>query len=203
MIRLACEESEDLLVVGEATDGAAALALCRALEPDVLVLDLWLPGEPGGLDLVRALREEASGVRILVVTSRSDEASVLDSIRAGADGYLERSAGPDAIVNALLRLAAGERAFSEDLERGAVRELGRLARRTRESSGARASITARELEVLEYLSLGLTVKQVAVRLGLSPRTVESHVGKLYRKLRVRNRVQAISRASSLGLIEVP
>jgi len=92
--------------------------------------------------------------------------------------------------------------FTTEQERIAVEELGRLARQAREVSGVRATLTDREIEILELLALGFTVKQVATRLRLSPRTVETHVAKLYRKLGARNRVQAVSRAASLGLIEL-
>jgi DNA-binding NarL/FixJ family response regulator len=202
VIRLACEHSRDLAIVGEVEDGELALEMARDLLPDVIVLDLTLPGELQGLDVARRLRAEGSTAKILILTGRTDDRSVFDSIRAGADGFLEKTAGVRFIADALTRVAAGERVFSPDQERSALQELGRMARRARASSGAQAIITPRELEILEFVSLGLTVKQVATRLGLSPRTVEAHIAKLYRKLGVRNRVQAISRAVSLGLIRI-
>ena len=201
VIRLACEHADDLEVVGEVEHGEAALEACRSLRPDVVVLDLSLPGRLQGLDVARALRQEGLAARILVLTGRTDDQSVFDSIRAGADGYLEKTLGVRFIADALERLARGERVFTPEQERAAVAELGRVARRTREISGVRSQLTPRELEILEYVSVGLTVKQVATRLGLSPRTVETHLAKLYRKLGVRNRVQALSRAAALGLIE--
>jgi DNA-binding NarL/FixJ family response regulator len=202
VIRLACEHSRDLAVVGEADDGERALEIAREVSPDVIVLDLTLPGVLQGLDVARRLRAEGSTAKILVLTARTDDRSVFDSIRAGADGFLEKTSGVRFIADALSRVAAGERVFTPDQERSAVQELGRMARQARASSDAQASITPRELEILEFVSLGLTVKQVAKRMGLSPRTVESHIAKLYRKLGVRNRVQAISRAVSLGLIRI-
>jgi DNA-binding NarL/FixJ family response regulator len=202
VIRLACEHSCDLAIVGEVDDGEQALEMARELSPDVIVLDLSLPGELQGLDVARRLRAEESTAKILILTGRTDDRSVFDSIRAGADGFLEKTAGVRFIADALTRVAAGERVFSPDQERSALQELGRMARRARASSGAQAIVTPRELEILEFVSLGLTVKQVATRLGLSPRTVEAHIAKLYRKLGVRNRVQAISRAVSLGLIRM-
>jgi DNA-binding NarL/FixJ family response regulator len=123
-------------------------------------------------------------------------------MRAGVDGYLEKTAGVRFVADALWRVAHGERVFSQDQERAAVAELGRLAQRTREASGAKSHLTRRELEILEHVAVGLSVKQVASRVGLSPRTVETHLTKLYRKLGARNRVQALSRAASLGLIEL-
>ncbi len=202
VIRLACEHAPGLQLVAEVDDGAQALEACRRDRPDVMVLDLSLPGEIQGLDVARQVRAEGIGVRILVLTGRTDDQTVFETVRAGVDGYLEKTAGVRFIAEALTRVAAGERVFSPKQERGADAELGRLARQARESSGMRSSLTDRELQILEHVSLGLTVKQVATRLGLSPRTVEAHIAKLYRKLGVRNRVQAISRAVSLGLIEI-
>ncbi len=92
--------------------------------------------------------------------------------------------------------------FTEEQDRAAIAELGRMARQARQVSGVVANLTPRELEVLRLLGHGLTMKQVASRLGLSPRTVESHIAKLYRKLGVRTRVQAVARGAALGLIDL-
>jgi DNA-binding NarL/FixJ family response regulator len=202
VVRLACEHTPGLELAGEVEDGQGALVAVGELRPDVVVLDLSLPGELQGLDVARRIRAVADGPRILILTGRSDEQAVFDSIRAGADGYLEKTAGVRFIGAALLRVAAGERVFTPEQERMALDELGRLARQARESSGVRASLTDRELEILELVAIGLTVKQVATRLRLSPRTVETHIAKLYRKLGARNRVQAVSRAAALGIIEL-
>jgi DNA-binding NarL/FixJ family response regulator len=202
VIRLACEHAPGLEVVAEVETGEAALERYRTDRPDVIVLDLALPGDVQGLEVARRLRAEGSDVRILVLTASGDDQTVFEAVRAGVDGYMEKTAGVRFIADALERVARGERVFTPGHESIALSELGRLARRTREASGARASMTARELEILEYIGLGLTVKQVATRLRVSPRTVETHLGKLYRKLGVRNRVQALSRAASLGLLEI-
>jgi DNA-binding NarL/FixJ family response regulator len=202
VVRLACEHTPGLALAGEVATGEEAIELCRSLRPDVIVLDLALPGPLQGLDVARAVRAERLGARILVLTGRTDEQALFDAIRAGVDGYLEKTAGVRFIADALLRVGAGERVFTPEQERVAVAELGRLARQARESSGVRASLTERELEILELVSRGLTVKQVATRLGISPRTVETHIAKLYRKLGVRNRVQAVSRAAALGIVEL-
>ena len=202
VIRLACENTPALELAGEVEDGESALEACRAERPDVIVLDLTLPGEIQGLDLARTVREEGLPIRILVLTGRTDERALFDSVAAGVDGYLEKTAGVRFIADALTRVARGERVFSPEQERGALAELGRRTRVAREQAEVRAHLTGREVEILEYVSLGLTVRQIATRLGLSPRTVETHLAKLYRKLGVRNRVQALSKASALGLIEL-
>ena len=202
VIRLACEHEPRLEVAAEVEDGESALEACFRLRPDVVVLDLSLPGQIQGLDLARRVRAEELPIRILVLTGRTDERSLFEAVAAGVDGYLEKTAGVRFIADALSRVARGERVFTPEQERGALAELGRRARQAREVADVRASLTARELEILEYVSLGLTVRQVATRLGLSPRTVETHIAKLYRKLGVRNRVQALSRAASLGLVDL-
>ncbi len=202
VVRLACEHTPGLALAGEVATGEEAVELCRRLRPDVIVLDLALAGQIQGLDVARTVRAERLGARILVLTGRTDEQALFEAIRAGADGYLEKTAGVRFIADALLRVGAGERVFTPEQERVAVAELGRLARQARESSGVRASLTERELQILELVSRGLSVKQVASRIGLSPRTVETHLAKLYRKLGVRNRVQAVSRAAALGIVEL-
>jgi two-component system nitrate/nitrite response regulator NarL len=201
VIRLACEHAPRLELVAETADGRTALEICRRERPDVVLLDLGLPGEVQGVDVARTLRREGLPIRILVLSARSDDAAVFEIVRAGADGFLDKSEGVRGIADALERVARGEAVFSRAQERAAVSELGRLARRSRQVAGARATLTERELEILEYLAVGLTVKQVATRLALSPRTIDTHTSKAYRKLGVRNRVQAISRATSLGLID--
>ncbi len=202
VVRLACEHSADLEVVGEVAEGEAALAAARELAPDVVVLDLTLPGELQGIDVVRALREEAPTAKILVLTGRTDDRAIFETMRLGVDGYLDKTAGVRFIPKALSRVVAGERVFTPHHERAAREELVRMARRAREAADARANLTKRENQILQFISLGLAVKQVAKRLGVSPRTVETHIATLYRKLGVKNRVQAIAKASSLGLIHI-
>ena len=202
VIRLACDQAPALEIVAEVETGEEAVEALRREHPDVLLLDLALPGELQGFDVARTAREERLATRILVLSARADDAAVFESVRAGADGFLNKTEGVRTIADALERVARGETVFSAAQRRAAVSELGRLARRSRDEAGAKAVLTERELEILEYLALGLTVKQVATRLQLSPRTVDTHIAKLYRKLGVRNRVQAISRATSLKLIDV-
>ena len=201
IIRIACEQTAGLELVGEFDDGSAALQACRQLAPDVMLLDLSLPGELQGLDLARAVRMEGLPVRILVLTARTDEVALLESVVAGVDGYLEKTSGVRVIADALGRVAAGERIFTQAQMRGAVAEFGRRARRAREA-GERPDLSAREIEVLEHAARGLTVGQIARRLVLSPRTVETHLSNAYRKLGVRNRVQALARATALELIRI-
>jgi DNA-binding NarL/FixJ family response regulator len=202
VIKVACEQAASLEVVADMEDAESALEACRQVAPDVIVLDLSLAGQMQGLELARAIRAEGLPIRILVLTARTDDEAVFESVTIGVDGYLEKTAGVRMIAEALERVARGERVFTSAQMRGAISELGKRARYAREASGAKASLSERELEVLQRAALGLTVGQVARRLGISPRTVETHLTNAYRKLGARNRVQALSRASELGLVEL-
>ena len=139
---------------------------------------------------------------IVVLTDRTDGSVVLGALRLGVEGYLVKASALSTVGPQIRRVLAGERVISPEIEQIAVTELGRFARLAREGSEVRASLTPREHEILVLISRGLTMRQMATRLGISPRTVETHVAKLYRKLEVRTRIQAVSRAVSLGLVEL-
>ena len=201
VIRMACEASPHLEAAAEVASGREALDAYRFLFPDLVLIDVSLP-DMSGLEVARRLRREVPRPKILVLSGRTDDARLFDSIRAGVDGYLEKTAGVQQVVDALERLAAGERLITQEQERSAIDELGRLVRRAREASGIAPSITTREIEMLEHLGNGLTIHQVANRLGVSTRTVEARAAKLYKKLDASNRVQALARAADLGLIDL-
>jgi two-component system, NarL family, response regulator DevR len=201
VIKVACDQTPSLVWVGEAEDGESAIEACRSTHPDVMVLDLSLAGELQGLELARRIRAEGLSIKILVVTARTDELAVFESLIAGVDGFLEKTAGVRSMAEALQRLADGERLFTTAQMQGAIAELGRRAKQVR-AADAPPGLTVREREVLGHAACGLTVGQMARRLHLSPRTVETHLARAYRRLGVRNRVQALARASDLGLIEI-
>lgn len=202
VLRLACDAEPSLQIVGEAFDGTQGLELASRTPADAIVLDLELD-DLGGLEVLRSLRDDGFVGGVLALSDRADGTTVLDAMRLGADGYLTKADGLRDIGAAVLRVAKGERVVDESLERAAVLELGRFARQARGGSEDVAdTITPRERQILQLLAEGLTMRQVARRLGISPRTVETHVAKLYRKLDVRTRVQAIARAASIGLIDL-
>jgi DNA-binding NarL/FixJ family response regulator len=201
VVRAACEASDALDVVGEA-HGPGALDACERLLPDVIVLDPAV-SDSSAIGIVQRLRERAVPPRILVLVDSAAEAAVLPWLRLRVDGLLAKSSGVRAIARAIEAVADGDRVLAPDQHSRAVTELGHLVRAAR--AGTRpppSSLTARELEVLRLLARGLTIRQVATRTGISPRTVETHVTKLYRKLEVRTRMQAIARAAALGHIDV-
>ncbi|MFN2524177.1 MAG: response regulator [Mycobacteriales bacterium] len=182
-----------LLVVGAAGDGDKAVRVCTATRPDVLVCDLQMPGQ-SGVEVTRAV--VPLGVKVLVLSASGEQADVLEAVKAGATGYLLKSASAPELLDAVRRTAAGEAVFTSGLA-GLV--LGEY-RRTAEDAAA-PKLTDRETEVLRLVAKGLTAKQVAERLGLSHRTVENHVQNTLTKLQLHNRAQLVRYAVEKGLTE--
>lgn len=201
VVGLACREAPDLELVSESDRMDGAVDAIVSTNPDIAVLDLDMP-DGNGIWSLRELRRAGFPGRVLVLTDRTDGASVLEALRHGADGCLAKAEGLRGIAAALRRLAAGERLVDPALERAATTQLGRFATLARESSEAAAALTDRERQVLALLADGNTMRQMGRRLGISPRTVERHVAGLYRKLEVHSRVQAVTRAAALDLIDL-
>jgi DNA-binding NarL/FixJ family response regulator len=201
IVRLACETRPNIEVIGEAGEGNQALQLCLDLEPDVVLLDIMMPGL-NGLEVARRLREQGTRTRILVLSVRDDQEALFEAMRLGVDGYLDKTIPEERIVSSIEAVAAGGAVFSGDQERRAFTQLGNLIRRAQEQASAQVELTQREREVLTLISQGLTTHQMASRMKVSNRTIESHISKLYRKLNVRTRVQAVVRAAALGLLDL-
>jgi DNA-binding NarL/FixJ family response regulator len=201
VVRLACEALPDVRVALEVDRGVDAIRAATSIHPEIAVIDLDLP-DMDGAALLRGLRAAGFIGRLVVLSERADGGAVLEAMRAGVDAYLVKPDGLRRIGEAIRKVRDGERVIDVELEAAAVLELGRFARQARESSEVVASLTSREREILELLAEGLTMQQIGRRLSISPRTVETHVSKLYRKLAVRTRVQAIAKAASLGLLEL-
>ena len=182
-----------LTIVGVAGDGDKAVRVCTATLPDVLVCDLQMPGR-SGVEVTAAV--VGLGVKVLILSASGEQADVLEAVKAGATGYLVKSASAAELVDAVRRTAAGEAVFTSGLA-GLV--LGEY-RRTAADDGA-PRLTERETEVLRLVAKGLTSKQVAERLALSHRTVENHVQNTLTKLQLHNRVQLVRYAVDQGLTE--
>ena len=182
-----------LVVLGTAGDGDKAVRVCLATRPQVLVCDLQMPGR-SGVEVARAL---AGGpTRVLVLSASGESADVLEAVKAGASGYLVKSAGAAELVDAVRRTAAGDAVFTAGLA-GLV--LGEYRRTAEEPAAPR--LTPRETEVLRLVAKGLTARQVAERLVLSHRTVENHVQNTLTKLALHNRAQLVRYAVEQGLAD--
>lgn len=198
-VALAVAADDGIEVVGEAADGEQALEICRAVKPDVLVLDLMLP-KLDGFEVARRLHAEDAQTRILILTARDDSRALLDSMKAQVDGFLDKSTALETIVDLIREVASGMKVFSDEDRRRAAAEFGRFVRHARASSQMAHVMTDREREVLKLMVGGLTTRQMATRLDVSQRTIESHIKNLYRKLDVRSRVQAVARGKELDLL---
>ena len=199
LVRMACEDLAEAEVVGEFGQGDRAVEEAIRLRPDLIVLDLNLP-RLDGLEVARLLRAQGSISRILVLTGRQDEGDLLEALRLGVGGFLDKGASPAEIADALRRVAAGHRVFTTEQESTATSQLGVMARRAHEATKVMAHLTPRQGTVLALMSDGLTAKEVAARLGISERSVRTHISALYRRLGVRGRVEAVALAMELGLL---
>lgn len=200
-LRLACESSPHVVVVGETGSGEDTLSACSELEPDIVVLARGLP-DLDGLEVVRRLSRRRTRLRIVVVSRRADARALFDARRAGAHGYLTRGASLAEVPAALAAVASGGLSFTQAQERSALAELRHHLHRAREGFRYESLLTRRERQILTLMAGGLTDRQIASRLGRSERTVQAHLSRLYAKLGVRSRVAAIGKAASLGLLDL-
>lgn len=182
-IRIVLEEVDGLEIVAEAGDGDEALELAREHRPDVILLDVTMP-ERTGLEVTRALRDEGVEAGILILSMHDDPEYVLQAVRAGADGYVLKDVAPAELRKAIRTVHEGREYFAErvthQLSVGLRAELEREQRKSRMDS-----LTARETEVLLLVADGLTNREIAEKLDISPRTVETHRERLMTKLRIR------------------
>jgi DNA-binding NarL/FixJ family response regulator len=185
-------------VVATAGDGAAAVRIAPAVRPDVVVMDLQMP-HLDGVGATAAILEVLPGTRVLVLSASAEQGDVLGAVRAGAAGYLVKSAQASELVDAVERTAAGEAVFGPELAGLVLGEFRRREREGRTSESGGPELTARETEVLRLVAKGMTARRIADRLGLSHRTVENHVQNVLRKLQLSNRVELTRYAIERGL----
>jgi len=183
-------------VVAAVGEGRQALRVAATLRPDVVVLDLRLPDLPG-VEVARGLAASAHPPRVLVLSASGEHEDVLDAVKAGASGYLVKSAGREEFIEAVRRTAQGEPVFTPGLAGLVLGEYRRLATQPPADDGPR--LTDRETEVLRLVAKGLTYKQIAGRLVLSHRTVQNHVQNTLSKLHLHNRVELVRYALERGL----
>ncbi|MEV4480594.1 response regulator transcription factor [Micromonospora coxensis] len=190
-------------VVATSGEGRQAVRVAAAARPDVVVLDLQLP-DISGVEVIHGLRAALPEVRVLMLSASGEQQSVLDAVKAGATGYLLKSAAPAEFLDAVRRTAAGEPVFTPGLAGLVLGEYRRLAATPGQSAAdgrhdAAPRLTDRETEVLRLVAKGLSYKQIAERLGLSHRTVQNHVQNTLGKLQLHNRVELTRYAIERGL----
>jgi len=186
-------QAPDVEVVGEASTAEEAMAMASTLRPDLLLLDIDLPGL-SGIEAVRELAPRLPDTKIVMLTASTDRRDLLTAVRHGAYGYLTKDLGGEALLRAVRGIRLGDLPMSRSHAATVVEHLARNARgATPESDELDQLLSAREGEVLRLLADGLTDREIAGALAISPRTVESHVSSLLRKLGVRNRAEAAQR----------
>ncbi|KOX35177.1 response regulator receiver protein [Saccharothrix sp. NRRL B-16348] len=182
-------------VVATAGDAASAVRIARAVRPDVVLMDLNL-GETTGVEATTMITGSLAGTRVLVLSASGEHSDVLEAVKAGASGYLVKSASAEELVEAVNRTAAGDAVFTAGLA-GLV--LGEYRRMAATPDDDKPQLTERETEVLRLVAKGLTARQIANRLVISHRTVENHVQSTLRKLQLHNRVELARYAIEHGL----
>ena len=186
-------------VVATAADGASAVRRAAAARPQVVVLDLQLP-EMSGVEVTRRLVAADASVRVLVLSASGEHADVLEAVKAGATGYLVKSASREELLDAVARTAVGDPVFTPGLAGLVLGEYRRLAASPSSAGSPDAPrLTERETEVLRLVAKGLSYKQIAERLVLSHRTVQNHVQNTLNKLQLHNRVELVRYAIEQGL----
>lgn len=193
------EAEADFELVGEAGDGLEAVQMVERLKPDVLVLDMMMPGL-NGIEVTRQVRKRSPHTQIIILSMHGNDEYVLEALRNGANGYVLKDAGASELVLAVRAVSAGERFLSPVL---AERAIDAYVRQTDETTLDRyETLTDREREVLHLTAEGLTNVEMAARLSLSPRTVENHRANMMRKLGVNNQTEVVRYAIKRGIVSL-
>jgi DNA-binding NarL/FixJ family response regulator len=200
--RMILSAEADLTVVGEAGDGASAVELARRLRPDVVLMDIRMPGTDG-IQATRALAGPGveEPIKVLILTTFGLDEYVVESLRAGASGFLLKDAPPEDLVDAIRIVAAGEALLAPSVTRRLLdRVASRLPPANEDTIPALSQLTERELEVLKLMARGLSNAEIAEKLVVSETTVKTHVSRVLAKLDLRDRVQAVILAYETGLV---
>jgi two-component system, NarL family, response regulator LiaR len=190
-LRAFLEGDRGLELVGEARDGAEAVRMAHRLRPDVILMDLLMPGMDG-LSATAAVRRELPDTEVLALTSVLEDAAVVGAVRAGAIGYLLKNAEPEELRSAIRAAAAGQVQLASEAA-------ARLMREVRAPEGPE-KLSERETEVLRLVASGFANKRIARELGITERTVKAHVGSILSKLHLESRTQAALYAGRIGLV---
>jgi len=186
-IKSLLQRNEDFEVVGEAGDGLDGIKRARSLNPDVVLLDLHMPGV-SGLEAVKVITEEIPKVRVLMLTVSEDAQDLMDALRAGASGYLLKNIETDMLVDAIRRAAKGESVVSQQMTAKLIQGV-RTAPRIDTMLAERDRFSPRERDIMASLALGESNKEIARKLNLAESTVKIHVQNIFKKLNITSRVQ--------------
>ncbi|MEU0029483.1 response regulator transcription factor [Streptomyces sp. NPDC006335] len=194
------EQHPDLTLVGEAANGAEAVRLAAELHPDVVLMDIRMPGMDG-IEATRRIVTSGSRSHVLVLTSFDLDENAYAALRAGASGFLLKDVKPDELVAAIRTVAAGDAVIAPGLTRKLLDVFSqKISHRSRDQERRLASLTDREREVLNAIACGYSNAEIAAHLHVAETTVKSHVGRVLAKTGARDRVQAVVFAYDVGLV---
>ncbi|MFT3891000.1 MAG: response regulator transcription factor [Anaerolineales bacterium] len=194
-LRLILETESDLELVGEASDGAEAVNLCKKLRPDVVLMDLRMPNMDG-LTAIEQLHIEQPEIAIVILTTFNEDELMFRGLQAGARGYLLKDTDRSTLFNTIRAAARGETLLKPEIMARVLSQ----ANKPKTGSNATVSLTERELEVLTSVARGERSKEIALQLGISERTVKAHLASIYEKLGVDSRAGAIAIAAQMGIL---
>ena len=199
-IRMLLDAQPDMAVVGEASDGKEAIEMAVSMKPDVVLMDISMPGTTG-IEATRAIKKANSRIEIVGLTMHAEDRYFFQLLQAGASGYVVKGAAPRELLEAVRAASRGEAYIHPSLQRKLI---GDYVSRTEGSDQASmlADLTGRELEVLRLIVDGLTSREIAESLVISPNTVERHRQNIMSKLGLHNRAELVRYAISKGLVEV-
>ena len=194
-IRTYLESFGDTAVIGEAPSGEACLDLLEMLLPDVVVMDLLMPGGMDGIETTQKVRQQSPHTQVVVLTAHTDDARVIAALRAGAIGYVRKDADPELLLTAVRSAAKGQSILDPTIASNILQELvGETA--------VASDLTEREMNVLYGLAHGKTNREIAAELVVSDETIKTHVGNILSKLQMTHRTQAVIAALKQGLISL-
>jgi DNA-binding NarL/FixJ family response regulator len=194
-LHAALDVEDGVEVIGEAGSGEQAIEDAGSLRPDVVFMDVRMPGM-GGIEAARAIRQASPDTKVILVTVDESRASISEAIQAGVSGYLLKDTSPDELVNATRLAVEGKAVIHPQLTRAFIEEV-----QTAEKKGDAAALSRREKEILQKVAYGATTKEVAHDLGISPHTVKTHLERIFEKLGANDRAQAVAIAIRTGLVE--
>jgi DNA-binding NarL/FixJ family response regulator len=186
----------DIVVVGDASDGAAAVTRCRDLSPDLVLMDIRMPV----MDGLEATRRLAGGPKILILTTFDLDDYVYEALRSGASGFLLKDAPAADLINAVRVVAAGEALLAPSVTRKLIAEFASRTHGDRPKPAALNALTPRETDVLRLIARGRSNQEIAAELVVAEQTVKTHIGRILAKLNLRDRAQAVVFAYETGLV---
>ena len=184
-------------IAGTAGNGREALEKARALKPDIILMDIKMPGL-SGLDALKLIKAEMPDIKVVMLTTSEEDEDLFNAVKCGASGYLLKNTNAKELVGILSDIEKGEASFTPEL---AAKLLKEFRSRDTEKTMQNEELTMRQLEVLELVAKGIIYKEVGEKLGLSERTVKYHMGKILEQLHLANRAQVIAYAARIGLTE--